>query len=108
MTIGNFTKQALEARAANEINTIIRSLGDLALLNDRLDVELSAGTLDTPEFYGGDPNDPAGHPAAPNDKANIVGTYNEAASLYAWLLGGGTVPPPSGDPMAYAKAVLQV
>ena len=97
MPLGNFTRAYLEQRAADQINTAIQALANLAVLDSRLDAELAAGTLDTPDFYGDDTT---------NDKANIVGAVSEAAAIYAWLTGNGQVTAPAGDPLAYGKFLL--
>lgn len=97
MTLANFTRASLEQRAADQINTAIQALANLAQLNARMSAELAAGTLDTPDFYGGDTT---------SDKANIVGALNEAAEIYAWLTGNGQVAAPAGDPLAYGKFLL--
>jgi hypothetical protein len=106
MPLGNFSRAYLEQTAANNINTALQALANLASLNARMNAELAAQTLDTPAFYGEDPADPAGHPADPTDKANIVGALNESAAIYAWLNGNGQVAAPSGDPLAYGKFLL--
>lgn len=99
MPVGNLTRQAIEQRISDDINTLVATLGRLAVLNDRINAELAAGTLDGPDFYGGTDPDP-------NAKAAVVGAYNEAAGMYAWLLGGGNVAAPTGDPFAYAKSCI--
>jgi hypothetical protein len=97
MTLGDFSRAYLEQTAANHINNIMQSMSALVTLQQRMDSELAAGTLDSPDFYGNDTT---------ADKANIVGALNEAAALYAWLTGGGQVPAPSGDPLGYGKFLL--
>jgi hypothetical protein len=96
MPIGNFTRQTLEARATDQLNTAISALGNLANLDQRMKAEFAAGTLDGPDFYQGDPE----------DKANILGMLDQAAAVYAWIAGKGQVAPPSGDPMLYAQFVI--
>jgi len=96
MTLGNFTRATLEARATEQLNRAIDGLYQLMLLDERCAVELAAGTLDTADFYEGDTV----------DKANILGMLDQAAATYAWLTGGGNVAAPSGDPMAYAKSMI--
>lgn len=99
MTVGNITRAEIEARLSNDISDIVTILNRLAVLNDRINAELAAGTLDGADFYGGTDPDP-------NAKAAVVGAYNEAAGMYAWLLGGGNVAAPTGDPFAYAKSCI--
>lgn len=99
MTVGGITRQEIEARLSDDINTLVAVLGRLAILNDRIGAELAAGTLDGDDFYGGTTPDP-------DAKAAVVGAYNEAQALYQWLLGGGSVAAPSGDPFAYAKSCI--
>lgn len=99
MTVGSITRQQIEARLSNDISDLVTILNRLAVLNDRINAELAAGTLDGPDFYGGTPGDP-------DAKAAVVGAYNEAAAMYQWLLGGGTVAAPTGDPFAYAKSCI--
>ena len=96
MTIGNFTRQTLEATAADRLNTAIAALASLAQLDQRVQAELAAGTLDTADFYL---NDTA-------DKSTIVGMLDQAGQTYAWLVGKGLVAPPNGDPMTYAQLVI--
>lgn len=97
MALANFTRTYLEQRAADQINTALQALANLASLNARVSAELAAGTLDSPDFYGGDTT---------SDKANIVGALNEAAAIYEWLNGSGNVPAPTGDPLSYGKFLL--
>ena len=104
MALAGFTRQYLEAVAHDQINTAVQALQNLAMLNARMNAELAAGTLDSPDFYGA--NETTGAPADTEDKANIVGAVNEAAAIYGWLLGGGQVTAPSGDPLAYGKFLL--
>lgn len=99
MTVGNITRQEIESRLSNDISDLVTILNRLAVLNTRIGAELAAGTLDGPDFYGGTDPDP-------NAKAAVVGAYNEAQALYQWLLGGGQVAAPSGDPFAYAKSCI--
>lgn len=99
MTVGNLTRQEIEQRISDDVNTLVATLARLAVLNDRINSELAEGTLDGPDFYGGTTPDP-------NAKAAVVGAYNQAAALYEWLLGGGQVAAPTGDPFAYAKSVI--
>lgn len=99
MTVGNLTRQAIEQRISDDVNTLVAVLARLAVLNDRINAELAAGTLDGADFYGGTTPDT-------NSKAAVIGAYNEAAAMYQWLLGGGSVPAPTGDPFAYAKSVI--
>lgn len=96
MPIGNFTRQAVEQRAVDQLNTAVHALAALAELDQRMGAELAAGTLDTADFYESDPA----------DKANILGMLDQARQTYAWLTGKGQVTAPAGDPMLYAQFVV--
>jgi hypothetical protein len=100
MALGNFTRQYLESRAADRVGVALQALADLDALRNRTAAELAAGTLDTAEFYG------SGAPHDATDKANIVGALDQAHAIYQWLVGGGLVAAPAGDPLAYAKFLI--
>lgn len=96
MPLASFTRAGLEQRAADQLNTALAALSNLATLRSRITAELAAGTLDTAEFYQGDVE----------DKANIVGALDEAYAIWQWVTGGGNVAAPAGDPLAYGRFLL--
>lgn len=96
MSLNNFTRAQLEARAADQLALFLTAAWNLNELNERVSAELAAGTLDTADFYQSDQA----------DKANIVGALNQAGATYAWLTGKGQVAAPSGDPLAYAQFLI--
>jgi hypothetical protein len=104
MPIGDFTRQRAEQRAIDQMNTAIAALFNLSQLAQRVRAELAAGTLDMPDWYG-DPADPANTEGQRN-RADFVGAMDEALAIFGWLMGGGDVPPPAGDPLAYAKSII--
>lgn len=96
MSLGATTRQSAEARAADQINTILQALFNIDQLRRRIAGELAAGTLELPEWYGGDTA----------DKSNFVGALDQMGALYRWIEDEAHPSPgvaAGADPLSYAR-----
>lgn len=99
MSLGGMTRERVEARAADQSNTILQALFNLASLRQRMVAENAAGNLDGPEWYQG----------AAADKTNVLGALDQWFAIAAWFDDADHPDPgvaAGADPLAYVRFLI--